>query len=446
MIEVLHGNSLEVLKGYSDNYFDSVITDPPYGISFMGKKWDYQIPSVEIWREVLRVLKPGGHMLAACGTRTQHRMVVNIEDAGFEIRDVITWHYGSGFPKSMDISKAIDKSLGQERAIIGTRKHPTLKDTSKIEQKANAAHGNNSWSREWDISTPSSIEGKEWDGWGTALKPATEFFTLARKPLAEKTISKNILLHRIGGININDCRISTDEHISNHSRSSDAAISKGKYGDSSEQETHQTEDQKLGRFPANVIFDPFTAKLLNDQSGNLKSGDNCIRTKPGDGYHGGFGKEGDEQVSYDDSGGASRFFYCAKPSQAERNLGLENFEYKLVAAGNQAQAELKRGNVDFTSDSDSQISFSNIKKRKNHHPTVKPIKLMQYLVRLITPKGGIVLDPFNGSGTTGIACSLEGFNYIGIELDEEYCKISRARIDAWQKDKTENNQSQLELF
>jgi len=221
---------------------------------FMGKKWDYEIPSVKVWKECLRVLKPGGHALIACGTRTQHRMAVNIEDAGFEIRDLIAWVYGSGFPKSLSISKQLDKMAGTERKVVGLRKHPTLKDTSKIEEQANASHGSNKWAREWNVTAPATPEAKQWDGWGTALKPAMELWTLCRKPLSEKTVAPNVLKWGTGGINVDGCRVRTEEKITNHSRGVESAISKGKYGDSVAQETYQTTGQQLGRFPANLIL------------------------------------------------------------------------------------------------------------------------------------------------------------------------------------------------
>ena len=394
-IDIFNGDCLEVLKKYPDNYFHSVVTDPPYGISFMQKKWDYDIPSVEIWSEIFRVLKHGGHVLCACGTRTQHRMVVNIEDAGFEIRDVITWHYGSGFPKSHDISKAIDKQKGTY--VEGELSKNTR---SGVEGDLNGYDH----SKKITLPNPQSDDAKKWSGWGTALKPATEFFTLARKPLLEDTVAENVMKHGVGGINIDSSRIATDDVISNHSRSNESAISKGKYGDSAEQKTHQTEGQKLGRFPANVIFDDFTGEILDEQSGNSisKKGNPRGTEKKSMFSNSEFNKVGAE---YNDEGGASRFFYCAKPSKAERNKGVQD---------------------------------------GNKHPTVKPIKLMQYLVKLITPTGGIVLDPFNGSGTTGIACKIEGFDYIGIEREKESCDTSIARIAAWDIKKTPDEQ--LELF
>lgn len=476
--KVINGDSLEVLKTFPDSSFDSIVSDPPYGLSFMGKKWDYDVPSVKLWEEALRVLKPGGYILVACGTRTQHRMAVNIEDAGFEIRDVITWHYGSGFPKSLDISKAIDKHAGAQRRVIGINKNGATKLMEERPWNKNENYGGTI-----KITEPATEEAKKWQGWGTALKPATEFWTLARKPLSEKTVAENVLKHGTGGINIDGCRISTNEIISNHSRGEESAISKGKYGDSSEQETHQTSGQALGRFPANLILShhpdcvcvgkkqvrgsnskpsdigkgregDFTngiygakqskvtashvdengneevedwnchedcpIKIMDEQSGISKSsGGSGEKSMGALGKNGKYGKYAlntlaDNAGGLGDIGGASRFFYCAKSSKSERSKGLEI----------------------------------------NNHPTVKPVKLMQYLVRMITPPNGLCLDPYNGSGTTGIACKLEGVNYIGIEREREYCDISEARIKAWgeeepnelKTDAKKTDSGQAELF
>ncbi len=235
MRKIIHANNIDYLRTLKDNSVDSVVTDPPYGISFMGKKWDYDVPSVELWQEVFRVLKPGGHMLVACGTRTQHRMAVNIEDAGFEIRDIVAWVYGSGFPKSMDVSKAIDKMMGAEREVIGYKK-VMGKNDEIIYGKYKGGIQN--------ITKPSTEEAKQWQGWGTALKPSMELWTLARKPL-DGTVAQNILEYGVGGINIDGCRVG-DEIIYQESGS---AKSNGKYGD-----RVWNEKTSIGRFPANMIL------------------------------------------------------------------------------------------------------------------------------------------------------------------------------------------------
>ncbi len=209
---IIHlGKAETILPTLQSGSVDSCVTDPPYGLKFMGKKWDYEIPSVSLWKEVLRVLKPGGHILVACGTRTQHRMAVNIEDAGFEIRDIVSWWYGSGFPKSLDVSKAIDKQAGAEREIVGEKSSDPLRFKKYKEQDGceRLTFGNN-------ITAPSTEAAKQWEGWGTALKPACELWTLARKPLSESTVAENVLKHGTGGINIDGCRITVDKNDPNH--------------------------------------------------------------------------------------------------------------------------------------------------------------------------------------------------------------------------------------
>jgi len=390
-MKIINGDSLVELKNLPENSVDSIVTDPPYGLSFMGKKWDYDVPSVELWVEAMRVLKPGGHLLSFAGSRTYHRMAVNIEDAGFEIRDQIMWVYGSGFPKSHNIGKAVDKLQGNvaeelptEPMITGTEVGAISKNRRcSICKKAISSGNPCQCDREYKANN-------DWKGWGTALKPAHEPIVVARKPLSESTITKNVLEHGTGGINIDECRVETDEVITNHSRGSESAISKGKYGDSAEQETHQAKGQQQGRFPANLIHD---------------GSDEVVDCFPED---------------------SQRFFYCPKASKKDRNEGLEDFGLGQSTGG---------GGMNNTED-DVCGKYGSIKvKAQNFHPTVKPTALMQYLVRLVTPKGGTVLDPFMGSGSTGKACVLEGFDFIGIDLDPEYCKIAEARIKHAQAEK-----------
>lgn len=393
---IYEGDALLKLRIFPDDSFDSCVTDPPYGWKFMNLRWDYKIPSVEVWKEIYRVMKPGAYLVCACGTRTQHRMAVNIEDAGFEIRDVITWHYAQGFPKNMDISKAIDKKAGATRKIIGTREHPTLKDKTKIDRHGNQQfHGENSIQDEWSITEAATEAAKQWDGWGTALKPATEFWTVARKPISESTIAENILKWGTGGINIDASRIefSSPEDFKSATFGTGVDIKGGNYGGgkSTQTESKNIEGNPKGRFPANVIFDEFTAQILDDQTGELTSG---MKDKPSPGFGdgniyspGGMNYAG----TYGDCGGGSRFFYCAKADSAERNLGVDN----------------------------------------NDHPTVKPVSLMRYLVKMVTQKGGICLDPYCGSGTTLIGAKLELMQYVGIDNNPRNVEISRARIMAW---------------
>lgn len=423
--QVIHGLNNEVLSGYPDNHFHSLVTDPPYGINFMGKHWDYDVPSVKDWKEIFRVLRPGAFGVVACGTRTQHRMVVNIEDAGFEVRDVICWHYGQGFPKSMDISKAFDKANEAIREKIGRRKHPTLKDTDKLEETANAAHGGNSWSREWDITASSSPEAIEWEGWGTALKPATELWTLIRKPLSEKTVVENIRKWGVGGINIDGCRVG-DSGARFNGRNVDSDIY-GKYGIDKPKEVYN-----YGRFPANIIHDgseEVVSLFPNTKSGSCPNG---FKGAYSSDIYGQYANNViDPNNVYADQGSAARFFYCAKASTSERNKGLELLNVK-------SKSPNYRPNDDGTNGLVSRMHGAT-SGHKNNHPTVKPVSLMRYFVRLVTPKGGICLDPYNGSGTTGVGCKVEGIDYLGIEGDDYNCLISEYRIAGWECEVPEDN-------
>jgi site-specific DNA-methyltransferase (adenine-specific) len=308
------GDCLDVLATLPDNSVDSIVTDPPYGLSFMGKKWDYDVPSVAIWEQCLRVVKPGGHLLAFAGTRTQHRMACRIEDAGFEIRDMIAWVYGSGFPKSHN------------------------------------------------------LEGDH-KGWGTALKPALEPITMARKPFSS-TVAANVIQYGTGAINVDGCRVGDEVTTSIlHGKSSDA------FGIGQKRPTSGTKENPPGRWPANIIHDG-----SNEAALSLKSG--------------------------------ARFFYTAKAAKDDRNDGCDAFDQR-PAGGMQGRNDGSLGTITLS---------------KNHHPTVKPTMLMAYLCRLITQPGGTILDPFMGSGSTGKAATINGFRFIGIERDPEYHKISEARI------------------
>ncbi|HHW90720.1 MAG TPA: site-specific DNA-methyltransferase [Clostridiales bacterium] len=372
---------LEGMKLLDDSSVDSIVTDPPYELGFMGKKWDSTgiAYNVDVWRECLRVLKPGGHLLAFGGTRTYHRMACAIEDAGFEIRDQIQWLYGSGFPKSHDISKAIDKKLGAEREVISRKK----------KLQSYGYEGNNVYGGDVDrggiqeITAPSTNEAKQWDGWGTALKPANEPIVLARKPISEKTIAENVLKWGTGGLNIDGCRIGTEEIKTYGKRKGEGvSLEWSKYTSPEGYEggIHQ------GRFPANVILDEEAGKMLDEQSGILKSGGgNKANKKPPARKSQVIPTKDTGEIWEQNSGGASRFFYCAKASKKERGEG-------------------------------------------NNHPTVKPVSLIKYLVTLVTPPDGVCLDPFMGSGTTAVACIKINRNFIGFELDPAYCAIAEERI------------------
>lgn len=355
-VQILHGDCRDVLRTLPDASVDSVVTDPPYELGFMGKKWDRSgvANDVRVWAECLRVLKPGGHLLSFGGTRTWHRMACAVEDAGFEMRDTIAWLYGSGFPKSLDVGKAIDKAAGAEREVVG------------------------------------DPDAAKWDGWGTALKPAHEPIVVARKPFPG-TVAANVVAHGTGALNIDACCIGTSDTITNHGRRPttngwDPRMSGG-------QEAGQAPGQALGRWPANVVLDDATAAILDEQSGHTVStaAAGVNRRGRSGGIMGEVGAPRDGRPEgHADSGGASRFFYCAKAPTKERPRHDDG----------------------------------------TAHPTVKPLTLMRWLVRLVTPPGGTILDPFTGSGTTLEAALLEGFHAIGIELEAEYIEIARRRIAA----------------
>lgn len=441
---LVHSDCITALRQLPDNSVDSIVTDPPYGLSFMGKKWDYDVPGVDVWAECLRVLKPGGHLLAFAGTRTQHRMAVRIEDAGFEIRDMIAWVYGSGFPKSLDVSKAIDKmdaadeqerrrlaftawvrshgvtsrqideatgtnmgghyTTAASQPAIMTREHleacrHLFRDVPQwVEQEADkrSVESENFKRREvigteTRFNEPSGIvsagreerqlverkitaahtdAARQWQGWGTALKPALEPITVARKPLAG-TVAENVLAHGTGALNIDGCRVGTES-----TRRADCSqmFSKGGVRDDNGNPAlnRSATGSDSGRWPANLIHD-------GSEDGTAPLGE------------------------------AARFFYCAKASRADRNAGL-------VDPG----AQFKRGAT--------LRQVENTETKGNTHPTVKPTDLMRYLCRLVTPPGGLVLDPFMGSGSTGKAALLEGFKFLGIDMAAEYVGIARARI------------------
>ncbi len=429
MKEIVFGNMLNILPLMDENSVDAIITDPPYGLKFMGKKWDYDVPTVKEWEQCLRVLKPGGYLLSFAGTRTQHRMATNIEDAGFEIRDMIAWVYGSGFPKSLDIGKSIDNKFGIDRKVVGKRKHPTLKNTDLLEEQANASHGNNLWSREWNITEPTSDEAKEYEGWGSALKPALEPITMARKPLSEKTIAENILKWGVGGINIDECRVDTYqdgelERLKKRADSPRQDFTGGRLHSGAEYTPQMIESgmSKKGRFPANFIHDgdQLVLDLFPNNAGAAAPVSKGMSGKS-KGIYGDFGQKGDDGKTFrNDSGSAARFFYCAKSSRSERNLGCDDlpeshFQMRPFAEEGCDQSVLK--------------NRMNSKAGKNNHPTVKPIKLMQYLIKLVSKKGSVILDPYCGSGTTALACIIENREYIAIDREKAYYEMTKIRSE-----------------
>ena len=406
-IELLHGDCLEIMPTLDADSVDSIVTDPPYGLSFMGKDWDHGVPGEHFWREALRVAKPGAHLLAFGGTRTFHRLTVAIEDAGWEIRDCVMWVYGSGFPKSLDVSKAIDKASGVEREKVpatgGLHKNRNMNDDgwSKIGEGEPTM----------DSTTPATDAARQWQGWGTALKPAWEPIIVARKPLIG-TVAENVQKYGTGAINVDGCRVDASEGrplIESKAESSLHAFGDGLNGSRCAGITTQ------GRWPANLIHDGSDEVVrlfpsphgagFKQSGGNIPNGDTSMF---------GIGKVTASQIRHGDTGNAARFFYCAKASRSDRNEGCEELEEHEPTSG---RREDRRG-----------LEVSNaINPKRNHHPTVKPTALMQYLCRLVTPPSGIILDPFIGSGSTGKAALKEGFRFIGIEQNAEYIEIARAR-------------------
>jgi len=413
MIKVLQGDCREILATMPDCSADSIVTDPPYGLSFMGKKWDYDVPSVDIWQECLRVLKPGGHLLSFAGSRTYHRIACAIEDAGFEIRDQIMWVYGSGFPKSLNIGKAIDKMQGNEREVVGF-------EMVDIGIQSGSMHANR---ESMIVERNITIGNSGWDGWGTALKPAHEPICVARKPISEPSIAANVLKWGTGAINIDGCRVgfvddadkaesvNKNQHADYNSNNGIRVPTKGIYhGDNRPPENY---NPTKGRFPANLIHDGSEEVVgLFPNAGNGHW--SYKPAKDGGIYKYGL-KDMPDGGSDKTVSSAARFFYCAKASRSERNAGLEGMPEK------RPDERTNTGMGTFVE--------KGVAKQSNHHPTVKPIELMRYLCRLVTPPGGIVLDPFAGSGSTGVACAEEGFGFIGIEREAEYCEIARARIE-----------------
>lgn len=396
-IVVCHGDCLEIMTKLPDNSVDSVVTDPPYALSFMSKDWDKSHPDPRIWKECFRLLKPGGHLLSFGGTRTWHRLCCDIEDAGFEIRDSIAWLYGNGFPKGLDVSKAIDKAAGAEREVVGTRK----KLDSYGEQPGNSVYGGDPNHDGLQVITaPTTDAAKQWAGWSTALKPSHEPIIMARKPLAGgSTVAANVLKHGTGALNIDACRVGDGERVNAPvgNKPGGASLHMSVVGLPQDVEARTAS----GRWPTNVVLDNIVAAELDRQSGVLTSGkllphhaDNGKNAGAFGAYTGASGRE-----SYGDSGGASRFFPV--------------FKYQSKAP--------TRERPSYVDDNGKKIS----------HSTVKPVELIRWLLRLVTPSGGVVLDPFAGSGTLAEAVLVEdaGHCAILIEKEEEYLPLINARIE-----------------
>jgi len=414
------GDNREVLRSMPSDSVDSIVTDPPYELGFMGKKWDSSGIAYDqtLWAECLRVLKPGGHLLAFGGSRTYHRLAVAIEDAGFEIRDCTMWLYGSGFPKSHDVSKALDKQAGAEREVVGIKSDPRYMSPRKnspnhMDREKNKDGGHGIDNPASQITAPATPLAQQWQGWGTALKPAHEPIVVARKPL-QGTVADNVTAWGVGALNIDGCRVGGDDAQWTRHGTADAGMWSGKNVFTKKNTTN-------GRWPANIIFDEEAAQMLDKQSG-WSGSSNHNRHNTGTPSVA-KGKEYPHiSIGHSDSGGASRFFYVAKASKAEREAGLEGMEVKdAQSTGWSGESMPLRQNG----------TERKMPSRANHHPTVKPIALMRYLVRMVTPRGGVVLDPFMGSGTTGCAAMLEGMQFIGIELNPEYIALARRRIQYW---------------
>lgn len=426
MIELLLGDCRERLKELPDCSVDSIVTDPPYELGFMGKSWDASgvAYDVELWRECLRVLKHGGHLLSFGGSRTYHRMACAIEDAGFQIRDQIMWVYGSGFPKSLNVSKSIEGLL-----TTGSANKTAFKNLAgeQVERgdwgiaKQQFTHGQRDTNYDETASAtrlgklePTTDEAKEWDGWGTALKPAHEPIVLARKPL-DGTVANNVLKHGVGGINIDGCRVGEGTGESKTVQYPD--IRGNNYNNASGTVEYTVTSQ--GRFPANFIHDGSdeVLELFPDTKGGTWNTTKGARHFNNDGEPTGYATS----KSDSSTGSAARFFYCAKASKKDRNEGLDHMPARRASAmgydiglGEAGEGMFKDRNP----------------QKQNFHPTVKPTDLMRYLCRLITPPNGTVLDPFTGSGSTGKAAVLEGFSFIGVEQSEEYIAIAKARIES----------------
>ena len=387
--KIVNGDCLEVMRETPDNSIDAVVTDPPYGLSFMGKNWDHGIPGKAFWKEALRVAKPGAYLLAFGGTRTYHRLTCAIEDAGWEIRDCVGWLYGSGFPKSMDVAKAIDKASGYKGEVIGRK-------VVDIGMQGGNMHAGRSVNLQEREIRELSDEAREWEGWGTALKPAWEPVIMARKPL-DGTVANTVTTWGTGAINIDASRVPTNgESLSGGVHAGSAAEGWRRPFMEDEDSRREWESKKKGRqehatangrFPANIIHDGSeeVLRIFPESKGQQADVRGTESSKPGKNCYGNYGNH-NAFAKRGDSGSAARFFYCAKASKKERGEG-------------------------------------------NDHPTVKPQALMRYLVRMITREGATVLDPFMGSGSTGLACLSENRSFIGIEREQDYCKIAKKRLE-----------------
>lgn len=425
--DVLHGSNLHLLAVVRDNFAHAVVTDPPYGLGFMGKDWDAALPDPRTWSECLRVLRPGGHLVAFGAPRLVHRLTCQIEDAGFEVRDQLLWVFAQGVPKSLDVSKAIDAAAGAVREVVGFNASAIARQNKQPTNDTQCAKSNPQ--SVGVITAPATPDAARWSGWGTALKPAYEPIVLARKPL-DGTVAQTVQRWGTGAINVDGCRVGTDgSRPLIEVRHGDAPTQYGTYGARAEG-SRSAGTTTTGRWPANLILDEAAGAMLDAQSGVRTSGrvtktydsepreSVAMSTK---------GRKLDPDMVYSDSGGASRFFYCPKASRSEREAGLDHLPPRVVheAHGDAARQSPRAG------------AGRSGEPRRNHHATVKPVELMRWLVRLVCPPGGMVLEPFAGSGTTLVACALEGVDCLGMELDADYVEIARARVEHARVQRTE---------
>ena len=433
MPTIHNGDCIEIMKQMPAASVDAIVCDPPYGLSntdpgsvadtitkwaggdrdhvptgrgFMGKSWDAFVPPPAVWDECMRVLKPGGHMVVFAGSRTHDLMGLSIRLAGFEIRDSMAWLYGSGFPKSMNVGKAIDKLAGAEREVIGVHyRHGGGKETS------GSMSGPLGTASELPLTAPATPEAAQWSGHGTALKPAFEPIVLARKPLAEKTVARNVLAHGTGAINVDACRIAGDMSGGTWGAKQTTSI---RFHGGTEGSEYRTQQNPSGRWPANVLLDQHAAAWVDEQSGNVKgavsNGSKAVKGMNGTETFKIHARE--QKPGYGDEGGASRFF---KVAESDENGALSPYfprEFDDAFLYTAKAPRRERPNVDGV-----------------QHPTVKPLAIMRWLIRLVTPPGGVVLDPFAGSGTTIEAALIEGFDPVGIEMETDYLPLIQHRID-----------------
>lgn len=407
---------LDALREMPDEGFDAAFCDPPYGLGFMGRRWDHGVPSAEVWAEVLRVLKPGASLMAFGGTRTYHRLACNIEDAGFEIRDCALWLYGSGFPKAHNVSKAIDRAAGAERGKIGERVR--LGDKKSYKSDGDLMFVGN---KTGAITAPATEAARKFDGYKSALKPAYEPIVWAMKPL-DGTYAENALTHGVAGLNVDAGRI--DGEPIECSRSVSFGDTGAAYGGGNGKYTRVTND--AGRYPANLTLDPAAAAMLDAQTGELTSGSGPLKRSADKFRHtyGEFAGQREEAGLYGDTGGASRFFYTAKASRAEREAGLLDFVTETVNDGRDTPIDnpYQRGETE----------------RRNTHPTVKPVDLCRYFSAMLLPPERDtprrVLTPFSGVGSEMIGAMLAGWDEcVGIEQNADYIAIAKARLAWWRE-------------